>query len=465
MWSPSNKESIAAPLSRFRPRGGIFPLVFLPLLLIVVAGLSAASVAYGTSPGWIQYPHGLDIIIWSRRLQWPLVALSLIACIGLVAVVISGRRRAWWLVALAPMLALFAHRFSTGPAAARLLVSENPSFVSADQSTVADDDWIVGLAFGDWVYAYPYSALFHNPVVFQADHDKRFVLIWSAYANRVLAAPISQELKAPDVEIVSTPANALLLYNSRRGEFINGLTGQTIQRQLPHGFSKSLPIPTSKMPFGQWRDLHPDTKVWARANSPGEPAPAQPIMPAWPMPPQGLERPTQTRVALIGDANPLAFDSDQLTSAPANVVADDIPILLFRSADTGAVCAFDRRLLDHQGKLDLILHFAANRRHKKFPLAYVIDEGSNTGWSADGVCVEATGDVKAMKGRRLNRVAVDDALPWGVMKFWYPDLKLEALPPAIAGEADVDDVPATRPVRRRKRKKSEVENPKAQIRN
>ncbi|MDB5332880.1 MAG: hypothetical protein JWP03_4031, partial [Phycisphaerales bacterium] len=79
----------------------------IPLFLILVAGLSAGVVAYGTHPNWVQYQHGLELILWSRRLQWLLVALSLIACVLLIAMAISGRRRAWWLIGLAPVLALF----------------------------------------------------------------------------------------------------------------------------------------------------------------------------------------------------------------------------------------------------------------------------------------------------------------------------------------------------------------------
>ena len=130
------------------------------------------------------YPHGLEIILWSRRLQWPLVSVSLIACILLIALAISGRRRAWWLVGLAPVLALFAHRFALGPAAGRTNIAENPAFVSADQAKILDEDWIVGLTFGDDHFAYPYAALFSTPIVIQADHEKRMMLIWSAYANR-----------------------------------------------------------------------------------------------------------------------------------------------------------------------------------------------------------------------------------------------------------------------------------------
>ena len=121
----------------------IFPNVKLPLLLIVVATLSGGVVAYGTYPHtfdliffkffWMQFPHGLEIILWSRRLQWLLVSLSLIASILLIALAISGRRRAWWLIGLAPVLALFFHRFSNAPADGRMIVVDNPRFVSVDE--------------------------------------------------------------------------------------------------------------------------------------------------------------------------------------------------------------------------------------------------------------------------------------------------------------------------------------------
>jgi hypothetical protein len=117
-----------------------------------------------------------------------------------------------------------------------------------------------GVTFGDATYAYPYSALFATPAILQADHEKRMILMWSAFANRALAMPIGQELRSRDLEVVSTPANALLLYNSRRGEFINGLTGQTPQHERPKGFAAALPLRTAKMPWGDWRSLHPESR-------------------------------------------------------------------------------------------------------------------------------------------------------------------------------------------------------------
>src|SRR5215204_4712925 len=103
--------------------------------------------AYGTHPAWAQFPNGLEFILVARRLQWPMVALALILCLVLLALVISGRRRAWWLIGLGPVLALFVHRFARDPVNQFACV-ENPPFVLASEAKhLADNDWVVALQF------------------------------------------------------------------------------------------------------------------------------------------------------------------------------------------------------------------------------------------------------------------------------------------------------------------------------
>ncbi|MBC8107464.1 MAG: DUF3179 domain-containing protein, partial [Anaerolineae bacterium] len=159
----------------------------LPILLILFATSAAAVVAYGVHPDLAQYSSGLMTIMIARRLMWPLISVSLILCIALIGLVITGKRRAWWLIGLAPVLALFVHRFQTDRVQS-FAVIDNPSFAdAADATFIADSDWVVGLTVGDTSFAYPYAALFRSPVVFQSEHERRIVLIWSPYANRVLA--------------------------------------------------------------------------------------------------------------------------------------------------------------------------------------------------------------------------------------------------------------------------------------
>src|SRR5665213_390460 len=442
----------------------MFPLVFLPLLLIIAAVVPAAVVAYGSHPNWVQYHHGLELILWSRRLQWPLVALSLIACILLIALSSSGRRRAWWLLGLAPVLALFAHRFTTGPAAGKMTVIENPAFVDAGAAVIGDEDWIVGFAFGNHTFAYPYSRLFGTPVVIQADHDKRIMLMWSAYSNRALLVPIGREIKGRELEVVSTPANALLVYDSRRGQFINGFTGQTPQHKRPIGFAGGTALRTWKMPWKQWRAMYPETRVMAP--EPGASAaagPTQPILPAWALPPMKLDRPANTRVALAGNVTPIAVESAQLTPAPLNTNADGVPIVLFRQQPEAPLRAFDRRVFDSKGKLDVIAKFAPNLIHDKHPLAFLIDVNSNTGWNADGSCVDAPRDAGQMKGEHMEPVGVDDGVDWATVKYWYPDVQLEIAPAEpIGAEPDPRSAPSApcNPRRRPRRKRESGASPR-----
>ena len=123
--------------------------------------------AYGADARWGTYPWGLGLIMLARRLQWPMIALSLILCIALLALVISGKRRAWWLIGLAPVLALFGHRFVTDPIN-RYGVVDDPVFVAAsDAAFLGEDDYVVGVVFNDRAYAYPYACLYETPVVVQ----------------------------------------------------------------------------------------------------------------------------------------------------------------------------------------------------------------------------------------------------------------------------------------------------------
>ena len=398
--------------------------MFVPLLLLVLAVLTAGVAAYGTNAVWAQFPHGIAVIIWSRRLEWPLVTLCLILCLILLALIVSGKRRAWWLIGLGPVLALFVHRFVTDPSGG-MTVLDNPTFASAaEASDVGDNDYVVGLQFGDWAYAYPYATLFEDPVVIQSDHEKRLMLMWSPFANRAVAQAINREIKARDLEIVSMPANALLLYNRANGQFINGLKGQLPGGAKPIGFGN--PVVVSTMTWRQWRELNPQTKVMRgdgrHTNSP-QPPPSEPILPLNPMPPAILDYPAHSAIVLIGTTQPAAVKSEQVGPEPMRLQVDGQPVFVFREAPGMPVKAFSC----YVKKMELFPRFRLDREHK-YKGAIFIDSDTNSGWSASGVWVGGLKEYrKELQGTRLAPVPVQDHLYWGVMKFWYPDLKLVAV--------------------------------------
>src|SRR5438445_173573 len=131
----------------------------LPLGIILLAAGAGAVVAYGTNPALVQAPHGIALILLSRRLQWPLVTLSLLLSLALIA---------------------------------------------------------------------------------------------------------------------------LVVYDKRLGQFVNGLTGRTMARQKPTGFVA--PLPSGTMTWKKWRELAPETKVMAPVAGAGM-GPSVPLPPAYPVPP------------------------------------------------------------------------------------------------------------------------------------------------------------------------------------
>jgi hypothetical protein len=230
---------------------------------------------------------------------------------------------------------------------------------------------------------------------------------------------IDRSIKARDLEIISMPANALLIYNSRLGQFINGLTGRTMDGQKPAGFGTT--IPTVKTTWKLWRTLHPQTRVLTSPARDDPPTPTQPLLPFYPMPPDAGGLPIQTTVVVVATNPPVAVLDSDVAQKPANF--SDPSIVVIRQRTTGSALAFDR-----QADNDLFPSFAA-AANRKFPQAAMIDSDSGTLWTTDGRAVDGP-----LKGKRLAEIQTDDQVYYGVMRVWYPALRiLNPLPaPAIA---------------------------------
>ncbi|MCC6238911.1 MAG: DUF3179 domain-containing protein [Phycisphaerales bacterium] len=394
--------------------------MIVPVALVIASMLFAVAVAFGTHPNWADTEAGLELIYTARRLQWPLVVACIACCIGLIALVVSGRNRSWWLIALAPILGLFVYRFSTRSFNA-FQILDNPVFLRAsDADYLADDEMVVGLHFADEHYAYPFRLLYTRPVIIQTDRNQRLILFWSAFANRARAASIDRDLKARDLDIVSMPANALLVYNSRLGQFINGLTLRTRHAAPATGIGGE--IPTEKMSWKRWRQLHPQTRVMAPLSDTASGNPVAAVLPYYNLPASAhLPSGSQTSIAVIHTDPPMAVPMDQIANVPLNFMAGSVPVLLLRDRTTDQIRAFDRRLED-----DLTPYFRLNTDPRRKGVA-MLDGDTTIGWSADGQAVD--GD-KSRRGFQLTELPVEPNLYWGVMKYWYPNLLLYQPPPA-----------------------------------
>lgn len=407
----------------------------LPLIFLLIAIGAAAVVAYGTDPQWGQFAHGLAWILRARRLQGPLCALCMISCIVAIGLVISGKRRAWWLVGLGPVLALFVHRFVTDPAH-HFAVIDSPPLVDASAADfLRDDDYVVGVSLAGTDIAYPYAALYSSPVILQPVHDLRCLVIWSPYANRALAFTVDHEIQARELEVVCMPANALLLYNRRSGQFINGITGQTPAGTRPGGFLNQLQI--QKMPWARWKALHPETRVSALAA--GAPGPAAPLMPRYAMPPAATTRPIPEHVALIAATQPVAVDADAVTADAGNI-SGPTNLLIFRDPVSGEVRAFDRRCNG-----DLFPQFVRKTDPKRPAVAFV-DRDSGSEWTADGHAIFGP-----LLKEHLRPILVEDDVDGSVVANWYPELDVATPVTVLAPESAGTKPPAPALPHRRKR--------------
>ncbi len=401
-----------------------------PLSFLILATLTAAVVAYGTHPDWASLSGGMEVIYIARRLQWPLITASLVFCMALITLVVAARRRAWWLIGLAPVLALFAHAFTAGPTAGWTIV-EDPAFVEANEAlSIAEDDYVVGVIVGDDAFAYPYAALFSSPVILQPDRERRLMLIWNAYANKATAWFVDRAIKSRELDLVSTAGNGLLVYNSRYGQFINGVTGQTNKGEKPTGFRSM--VQTYKMTWQQWRTVRPMTKVMLPVNASG---PTQPLVPAFPLPEATQQDPSPS-VTVVATTQPAAID--ETLHGPANFTAGETKALLLPASLAGIARAYDRRVKD-----DLFPSFNITVPDEKRG-TMLIDTDSQSLWTLDGRATSGP-----LKGEQLKPITTEASLDYRVMKFWMPNLTLVTPdPPPKIEPVKKPEPEGTRPRRR-----------------
>jgi hypothetical protein len=390
--------------------------IVLPLLLIILATLSAGFAVFGTLPQWMLLDHGMQIITAARRLEWPLLTFSIVCCSVLLVLVGMRKQRALWLLGLAPVLAMLGQLFLNGTSG-RWRVVDQPTLTAASEARFMDDtEYVVGLVFNGEPYAFPYRQLYNSPVVTMQNREKRMLLMWSAYANRAMAFHVTRQIKPRELDIVSMPANALLLYNSRVGQFINGLTGLTPDGKSPHDLLERIPV--AKVTWGQWHAWHPNTQVTALPTFSN--AARAPIMPQYPMKvTQGLKLPAETPVVVFATTQPVAIEQKRIGEKPLNTYLGKQPILILRDPTTGQMKAFSRVYGDYVSRF--VANFSPTRAAKGVVL---LDGETNSGWNAAGIAID--GD-KQVVGKKLDAITTfEDSLYYGVMKQWYPDLELSS---------------------------------------
>ena len=400
---------------------------------VVLATVSAAVMAYGTDSYWARFSHGMGLILFSHRMHWVLAAVAIVFSLLTMGMIIASQRRVWWLLVLLPTFLLFIHRFINNPSR-EFKVLENPTAVKPfEATTIKDEDWVVGVQFGNASYAYPYAVLYHAPVIIQENRDQRLILMWSVYANYASAYKIDRDVHRSELAVASMPANSLLLYNGRGGQFVSAVSGLTPEGEKPRGFHNR--VSTYRMPWKNWRTLHPETYVVP----PTESSPTGPLLPNQPMAidyvkesvvnstplPENIKnkgdetnaaiasaKSGPAKIAYVPTTKPIAIDLETLGKDPANYTSpSSLYLLVYRDPKTGLLKAYDRRLKDQN-------HTFRKKNDAKRPTVFMEDQETLTVWSAEGKAVDGK-----LKGEQLRSIAIEENLYWNVMKQWMPELE------------------------------------------
>lgn len=363
----------------------------LPAGLIFLGILSAAAVGWGCDSRLAEWMGGIGVTRVMFRLQWVMVLLVVSSALSLVGLVVTGRRRGWWLIGLAPVLAIFAWRFGISPEHPGV-VDEQAAFVPAGQVNWFDDnDAVLGVFSGDQPYAYPLAAMQRTPVVVSTERDRRLVVCWSEGAGIAAGFCVDRLVRGRDLQVVSSPHGVLLICNRRLGEFFDGLTLRSAGGSPIQGWMGRLTVELTT--WGQWRAAHPETLLLQLADVP------QPTPP--PPPPVGDE----PRLIYIASDEPILIPADELGTDPANVGEGHSTALLLR--DGGQIRAFDRRVQE-----DLFPRFSRNSDRSRKGVE-LVDSDTGSGWTATGACVEGP-----LKGSRLRRLVVVEHVSASAARFW-----------------------------------------------
>ena len=383
--------------------------VILPPLMLLCAIVSATWLAYGIDPNVTSKFGGLALVTLTRRLQWVLILFAILPCLVLIARVSMAKARAWWLIGLSVIVALMFVRFS--PANLRPVRVVDASLLPTlkDIKPDSDDEFVVGFELAGNAYAFPYRALFRTPIVQLTDFDRRVILIDSPYANSAAALDVTHEVKADDLEYVSSPQNSTLAYNRKYGQFIVGVTGLTDHGATPIGVRGLLAI--ERVPLRIWRQWHPASKYMI-PDADDATAPGMPLLPAYPIMLTDHSIPPEQPITLIHTDPPVALLDTQSISGPTSLTTDHASLVLWRAG--GQLRVFVSTIAADP------LTFIVKKDAKG--ILKLMDRKTNSTWSTEGLCEQGM-----LKGRRLTAVQIEPDVYWGVSKTWWPNLQIAHL--------------------------------------
>ncbi len=295
-----------------------------------------------------------------------------------------------------------------------ILSIKSPRFVTASDARLDDNEPVLGIIIEGESRAYSVYLLNHHEIVNDKIGNKAFVVTWCPLAN--LAVVYDREVDGKEYTFgVSGKLlkNTLVMFDYETNSLWTIVNGEAVQGKLV-GTKMNKLSGCQKMPWGAWKELHPDTFVlshrgaitvgydvyedYHKNEDPGI------------NPPINTDKRLGVKTNIIGievndkhKAYPFYLFNETKTHTDE---FQGLNLLVYKNNDSGTIMVYDR-------KIDgVVLYFEKN-------MDYATDKTTNTTWNFEnGIGINGS-----MKGRKLRPVKFLTVY-WFVWADYFPNTEV-----------------------------------------
>ncbi len=139
---------------------------------------------------------------------------------------------------------------------------DNPAFTSADNASMRDSDFVMGISLDGTGRAYPLTMLAWHHIVNDEVNGKPMGMTYCPICNTAIAFESEVEGTVLQFDVVTNYRANLVMVDRQTGSWWQQLTGKAIQGKLSGSALKLIPV--DLMTWGAWKELYPDTRVLSR---------------------------------------------------------------------------------------------------------------------------------------------------------------------------------------------------------
>lgn len=253
-----------------------------------------------------------------------------------------------------------------------------PEYISPSETDLQDEDFVLGFELGEGTRAYPLKILnFHEIVNDEIGGEKVLITYCPLCRSGIV---FSRILDGRELTFGNTGAlfeSALVMYDRETESYWGQVGGEAIKGELKG--RKLEVLPSNILSFGEWKSLHPDSKVLTKnlgfnRNYDLDPYEGsdRPELPAgWPISNEDSRLLPREKVLGIQAEN--SFKAYSLTQLKNAVINDEIggKKLVIFSTDTESGFVYERELEGEALEFELI----ENK---------ILDKNTNSEWDVSG---------------------------------------------------------------------------------